>query len=45
MMVKSALAGAGGGALPPPFTLFTTTYKVAVYGPAEREETLHLFYL
>ncbi len=34
---KSALAGEGGGARPPPFTLFTITYKVAVYAPAERQ--------
>jgi hypothetical protein len=36
MMKKSALAGAR----PPPFTLVTITYKVAVYAPAEREDTL-----
>jgi hypothetical protein len=35
-MEKSALAGEGGGARPPPFTLVTLTYKVAVYAPAER---------
>jgi hypothetical protein len=35
MMEKSALAGDGGGA--PPFTLFTITYKVAVYTPAKRQ--------
>ncbi len=34
-----------GGARPPPFTLFTTVYKVAVYAPAERTETLLLFHL
>ncbi len=35
----------GGGARPPPFTLFTITYKVAVYARAEREDTLSLFHL
>jgi hypothetical protein len=34
MMEKSALAGAR----PPPFTLVTITYKVAVYAPAERAD-------
>ncbi len=29
-----------GGALPPSFTLFTITYKVSVYAPAERADTL-----
>ncbi len=42
---KSALAGEGGGAPPPLFILFTTTYKVAVYAPAERADTLPLFLL
>ncbi len=27
------------GACPPPFTIFTITYKVAVYAPAERADT------
>ncbi len=35
----------GGGACPPPFTLFTITYKVAVYAPAERADTLTLCHL
>ncbi len=39
MMEKSALAG------PAPFTLFTITYKVALYAPAERADTLPLFHL
>ncbi len=34
-----------GGARPPPFTLFTTAYKVAVYAPVETTETLPLFHL
>ncbi len=38
-MEKSALAGEGGGARPPSFTLFTITFKVAVYAPVEREYT------
>jgi hypothetical protein len=42
MMEKSAQDGeSGGGARPPPFTLFTITYKVAVYALG----TLTLFYL
>ncbi len=39
MMKKSALAGEGGGARPPPFTLFTITYKVAVSDLVERADT------
>ncbi len=42
---KLAQAGVGGGACPPLFTLFTITYKVAVYAPAERADTLTLFFL
>jgi hypothetical protein len=34
-----------GGASPPPFTISTVTYKVAVYTPAERADTLPLFLL
>ena len=34
-----------GGARPPPFTLSTITYKVVVYAPAERADTLPLFRL
>ncbi len=44
-MGKLAQAGEGGGARPPPFTLFSITYKVAVYAPAERAGTLPLFHL
>ncbi len=33
------------GALPPLFTIFTITYKVAVYAPAERADKLPLFRL
>jgi hypothetical protein len=33
------------GGASPPFTLFTITYKVAVYAPAERADTLTLFHL
>jgi hypothetical protein len=46
MMEKLAKAGEGGGvAGPPTFTLFTTTYKVAVHAPAERSDTLTPFLL
>ncbi len=43
---KLAQPGEGGGrtARPPPFTLFVITYKVAVYAPTERADTLTLFY-
>ncbi len=34
-----------GCARPPPFTLCTITYKVALYDPAERADTLPLFNL
>ncbi len=34
-----------GGARPPPFILFTISYKVAVYAPAERADTPALFHL
>ncbi len=34
MMDYLVQPGEGGGARPPPFTLFTITYKVAVYGLA-----------
>jgi hypothetical protein len=30
----------GGRARPPPFTISTITYKVAVYAPAEQADTL-----
>jgi hypothetical protein len=42
---KLAQPGEGGGARPPPFTLVTITYKVAVYAPAERADTLPLFHI
>jgi len=45
MMEKLALAGEGGDVRPPPFALFTITYKVAVYAPAERADTLPVFHL
>jgi hypothetical protein len=45
MMEKLALPGKGGGMPPPPFTIFTITYKVAVYAPTERADTLTQFYL
>ncbi len=45
MMEKSALAGEGGGCMPIPFQPITITYKVAVYAPAERTDTLPLFHL
>jgi hypothetical protein len=45
MMDKSALASEGGGAHPLPFTLVTITYKVAVYAPAEKADTLSLIHL
>ena len=45
MMEKSGLAGKGRGCTPTLFTLFTITYKVAVYAPAERADTLHQFHL
>ncbi len=34
-----------GGARRPPITIFTITYKVAVYAPAERAGTLPLIHL
>ncbi len=45
MMKKLDRAGKGGGSSLPPFTLFAITYKVAVYSPAERADTLTLFHL
>jgi hypothetical protein len=46
MMEKLAQAAEGrGGARPPPFTIFTITYKVVVNAPAERAATLHVFHL
>ncbi len=43
MMENSALAGEGGGCTPTPSILFTITYKVAVYAPAERADTLPVY--
>jgi hypothetical protein len=40
-----AQAGEGGVARPPPFTIFTVTYKVAVYDPTKRADTLPVFHL
>ncbi len=47
LMEKLAQASVGGGACPLPFTIFTITYKVAVYvyAPAERADKLTLFHL
>ncbi len=45
MRVKLALAGEGGGALPPHLFTFTITSKVAVYAPAEWADALTLFQL
>ncbi len=44
-MEKLAQAGEGGDARPPPFIIFTITYKVAVYAPSEGADTLPLFHL
>ncbi len=46
-MEKSAQAGAGGGCTPAPFRSIycTITYKVVVFAPAERADTLPLFLL
>ncbi len=41
---KSAQPSEGGGARPPPFILTTITYRVVVYAPAERTDTLPYFY-
>ncbi len=45
MMAKLAQAGESECARPPSFILFTITYKVAVYAPAEWADTLTLFHL
>jgi hypothetical protein len=45
MMEKVAQAVRVGGAAPPPVIISTVTYKVVVYAPAERADTLHLFLL
>ncbi len=44
-MENSAQAGEVGGERPPPFALSTITYKVVVFAPAERADTLPLFLL
>ncbi len=46
-MEKLAQAGQGVGCTPTPFhyTVSTNTYKVVVYAPAEREDTLPQFLL
>jgi hypothetical protein len=41
---KSRMVGAGDAG-PPPFSIVTITYKVAVYAPAEWADTLNLFHL
>jgi hypothetical protein len=45
MMERSAQPSEDGGVRPPPFTMSTITYKVRVYAPAERADTLSLFLL
>jgi hypothetical protein len=46
MMENSSLVGEGGGAKRPLFSLYITiTYKVAMYAPAERPDTLPVFHL
>jgi hypothetical protein len=47
MIEKSAKSGEGmGSERPPPFTISTITlYKVVVYAPAERADTLPLYLL
>jgi hypothetical protein len=49
MMEKLAqpgkVGGEGCGARPPLFTINTIMYKVVVYAPAERADTLPLFLL
>jgi hypothetical protein len=43
MMEKLAQAGEGGGACRNPFHYIYHPYKVVVYAPAERADTLPLF--
>jgi hypothetical protein len=45
MMEKFAQTGEGGGCTPTPFTLFTITYKVVVYAPADKADILPIFLL
>jgi hypothetical protein len=42
MMVKSAQPGEVGGSTTTPYILSTITFKVVVYAPAERADTLPL---
>ncbi len=44
-MEKLSQPGEGGGCTPTPFTKSTIKYKVEVYAPAERADTLLLFLL
>jgi tripartite-type tricarboxylate transporter receptor subunit TctC len=43
MMEKQPSLVRVGGARPPPFTIFTITYKVALYAPAKRADTNILY--
>jgi hypothetical protein len=45
MMGKFSQPGVGVGARPSPFTISTITYKVVVYVPDERADTLPIFLL
>ncbi len=45
MIEKLAQAGEGGGARPPPFTLFTIMFEVAKYAEAGRADKLPLYHL
>jgi hypothetical protein len=45
MMEKSAQPGENGGCTPNPFTISTVMYKVVVFAPAARADTLLLFLL
>jgi hypothetical protein len=44
MMEKLAQTGEGWACTPTPFIISTITYKVVLYAPAERADTLPLFY-
>jgi hypothetical protein len=44
-MEKLALAGEGWGVHAHPFSISTITYKVVMYAPAERADTLPIFLL
>ncbi len=43
LALHGGAGGGGGGTRPTPFPLFTITYKVAVYAPAERADTFPYF--